>query len=382
MLSYHRKDIGGRRLRTVVLLLLPAVLVGSSIPLVNQERSIGLFMIDGGPLLIAQEDDGKEILLIFLSETFEPSRIVRLAHVRPDRINDVALFDDELILVGHSSIRPNQRSVYVCLIDLDGNVLKQKLLNFPGAETWAEALVLDKEGIYLAGGYNTLKKGWFDAFLLKLDWNFEVVWSRTTGGLSDDWFHRVKRVDSQLLCVGSTESKTKGKADMLIVLYDENGRKIFETSFGGTDWDKAIDALEFNDRIFVLGWTNSHTPYRSGLLLEMSLGGKLIKEHLLDLGSDFSPSGLLAIEDWIIVYGVVWNRETRFDPVMLAINRDGSLHNKNIVPLSNDQTVRGVVLWAGQILIHGESDNPITGKDVFVLSLEIESVLMNVSGLD
>jgi len=362
-------------LRTVVLLLLPVVLIGSSIPLVNQEHCVGLFMTDRGPLLIAQEDDSKEILLMFLNETFEPLRIVRLAHVRPDRINDATMFDDKLILVGYSSSRPSQRSIYVCVIDLDGKVLKQKLLNFSGAATWAEALLLDEEGIYLAGGYNTLKKSWFDAFLLRLDWNFEVVWSRTTGGLSDDWFHRVKFIDSRLLCVGSTESKTKGKADVLIVLYDKKGRKIFETSFGGPDWDKAVDALEFNNRIFVLGWTNSYTPHRSGLLLEMSLGGRIIKEHLLDLGSDFSPAGIVAIENRLLVYGVVWNRETRFDPVMLVIDKDASLHNKNIIPLPNDQTVRGVVLWAGQILIYGESDNPVTGKDVYVLEFDIESIL-------
>jgi hypothetical protein len=75
------------------------------------------------------------------------------------------------------------------------------------------------------------------------------------------------------------------------------------------------------------------------------------------------------------VYGVVWNRETRFDPVMLVIDKDASLHNKNIIPLPNDQTVRGVVLWAGQILIYGESDNPVTGKDVYVLAFDIESIL-------
>ncbi|WP_448516780.1 hypothetical protein [Pseudothermotoga sp.] len=365
-------------MRAIVFLLLPAVLIGSSIPFPSQERSIGLFMTDEGPLLVAQQEDSKEILLMFLNDSFEFSRIVRSVGVRPDRINDAALFGGKLILVGHSSIRPNQTSIYVCLIDLDGKVLKQKLLNFPGAETWAEGLLLDEEGIYLAGGYNTLKKGWFDAFLLKLNWDFEVVWSRTTGGLSDDWFHRVRPVGSRLLCVGSTESKSKGKADMLVVLYDKNGRKIFEKTFGGPDWDKALDALQFKDRIFVLGWTNSRTPYRSGLLLEMSLGGKIIKEHLIDLGSDFSPSGLLAIEDRIIVYGVVWNRETRFDPVMLVINRDGSLHVKNVVPLPNDQTVRGVMLWDGQILIYGESDNPITGKDVYVLAFDIESILRRV----
>ncbi len=81
-------------MRTVVLLLLPVVLIGSSIPLVNQEHCVGLFMTDRGPLLIAQEDDSKEILLMFLNETFEPLRIVRLAHVRPDRINDATMFDD------------------------------------------------------------------------------------------------------------------------------------------------------------------------------------------------------------------------------------------------------------------------------------------------
>lgn len=351
-------------------MLIPTVLIATSIPLVGEQRAVGLFVLEDNLLFVAQEEETRHVLLIFLNDSLELSKIERIA-VQPDKINDAAIVGERLILAGHSSPMPRHSSIYVCSLQLDGKILKQELLHFSGAMAWAEALVCDTEAIFLVGGYNTLKKAWFDALLVRLDWNLRIVWSKTSGGLSDDWFHNVKFVDSQLLCVGASESKTKGKADAMVLLYDRNGRKLFERTVGGPDWDKAIDAVESKDRLYVLAWTNSYTPHRSGLLIEMTRSGKLIDQHLLDLGSDFSPSCLFAVDDGLLVCGTVWNNETRFDPTILFLDENKKLVQKIVVALPNDQSIRGVVRHGEKIFLYGESDNPITGKDPFLLAFDL-----------
>ncbi|KAF2957894.1 hypothetical protein AS159_05725 [Thermotoga sp. Ku-13t] len=292
-------------MQTLLLLFLPVVLLATSITLPGQERAIALFKNEGGFLLLAQEDLSREIFLMLLDESLKVVEIRRVNSVKPERINDAALVEEGLIVVGYSLRGPYHRSVYLCWLDADGKLLRQRTLDFPGAEAWAETLVHERDAFYVAGGYNTLMKSWFDALLVRLDRNFDVVWHRTIGGLSDDWFHRVRFMDSNLLCIGSTESRGKGKGDMLICMFDREGRKIFERTFGERDWDKAIDAVEFDGKIYMLGWTTSYAPYRCGMLLQLSSRGKILNQQLLDLGSDFSPSGLIVAEDHLIVYGTL-----------------------------------------------------------------------------
>lgn len=355
-------------------MFLPLTLLATSIALPGQERAIALFRSEAGFFLVVQEDLSKEVFLILLDEALKVTEIRRMDGVKAERINDAALFEEGLIVVGYSLRGPYHRSVYLCWFDADGKLLRQRTLDFPGAETWAESLVHERDALYVAGGYNTLTKGWFDALLLRLDRNFDVAWYKTVGGLSDDWFHRVRFVGSNLLCVGSTESRGKGKGDMLICMFDRKGRKIFERTFGERDWDKAIDAIEFDGKIHVLGWTTSYAPYRCGTLLQLSEKGKILNQQLLDLGSDFSPSGMAVVEDRLLVYGTLWQKETRFDPVILVLDRNGVLRNTKTVPLPNDQSIQGLLLWNEQILLYGESDNPITGKDIYVIALETGSL--------
>lgn len=356
------------------MLFLPIVLLATCIELPGEERSVGLFAVGKELLLIAQENETKQILLVHLDDSFKPSKLERIANVKPAKINDAVFLEKKnlIALVGHSLDELRRRAVYICLFDIQGRLLKEQTLAFPGTESWAESTTFNNNSFFLAGGYNTLKKGWFDALLLKLNSNLELVWRRTIGGLSDDWFHRVKLVGAHLLCVGSTESKGRGKADMLIALYDQRGKKIWEKVFGRSNWDKAIDCVEFENKLFILGWTNSYTSHRSGLLIKMSHDGKFIEERLIDLGSDFSPFGICAFGNHLLIYGAVWNDRTRFDPVLILL--DGSEEKIHTFHWPNDQTVKGVLVWNEYVVFYGESENEITGEDIYVHTFSIGSL--------
>lgn len=359
------------------LLLLSALLFASFIELPGEEWAIGLFETGKEFLLIAQEDENKQILLMHLDRSLKLSKLDRVANAKPDRINDALFLEKKnlFVLAGHSLDNLRRRSIYICLIDIHGELLKEQTIAFSGAESWAESIAFSNGSLFLAGGYNTLKRGWFDALLLRLSLNLTLEWRKTTGGLSDDWFNRVKLIDSHLLCLGSTESRGQGASDILIVLYDLKGKKIWERTFGGADWDKAVDCIEFKDRFFILGWTYSHTFHCSGLLIELRRDGKLVKERLIDLNSDFSPSGIVALKNHLLVYGAVWNDQTRFDPIFILLDEHGQVQKIHTLPWPNDQTVRGVLLEDGQIIFYGESGNEITNEDVYVHALSIESLL-------
>ncbi len=353
------------------------MLLANFIELPGEEWAVGLFKTEKEFLLIAQEDRSKQILLMHLDRSFKLSKLDRIASAKPDRINDALFLEGKnvFVLAGHSLDNLRRRSIYICLISVHGELLKEQTITFSGAESWAESIAFSNGSLFLAGGYNTLKRGWFDALLLRLSLNFALTWRKTTGGLSDDWFSRVKLVDSHLLCLGSTESRGRGAADMLIVLYDLKGKKIWEKTFGGSDWDRAVDCVVFKDKFFILGLTYSHTFHSSGLLIELRRDGKFIKERLIDLNSDFSPSGIVALKNHLLVYGAVWNDQTRFDPIFILLDERGEVQKIHTVPWPNDQTVRGVLLEDGQIIFYGESGNEITNEDVYVHALSIDSLL-------
>ncbi|KAF2957895.1 hypothetical protein AS159_05730 [Thermotoga sp. Ku-13t] len=60
--------------------------------------------------------------------------------------------------------------------------------------------------------------------------------------------------------------------------------------------------------------------------------------------------------------------------MILVLDENGVLQDTRTIPLPNDQSVRGLLLWNKQILLYGESDNPITGKDIYVIAFEAGSL--------
>ncbi|WP_157580471.1 Ig-like domain-containing protein [Segetibacter koreensis] len=142
-------------------------------------------------------------------------------------------------------------------------------------DDFLHAMVATPDGGYLLGGYyfqggegGTTEPitGTYDYYIVKIDKNGKKEWDKTYGGDNYDFLYSIANTaDSGYLLGGyslsgksgdkSTESK--GGYDYWIVKIDKNGNKEWDKSYGGADYDLLYNLVATPDGGFLLGGSSS-----------------------------------------------------------------------------------------------------------------------------
>jgi len=104
-----------------------------------------------------------------------------------------------------------------------------------------------------------------DVFLLKLDKWGNDIWLRTFGGRGLDWGMYVQQTsDNGFIVIGLTRSFGAGDADVWALKTDENGRELWNRTFGGEKLDEGHASMETDDGGYIiLGVTQSFVPEKN-----------------------------------------------------------------------------------------------------------------------
>jgi Domain of unknown function (DUF5011) len=109
--------------------------------------------------------------------------------------------------------------------------------------------------------------GKFDAVIFKIDSAGNLLWYRTIGGASGDAFYSAIELENgDLLTVGFTSSNeyditddNYGSSDGLLIRFDKDGNKLWDTTIGGSKEDMFYKAVETTDgTILAVGITMSN----------------------------------------------------------------------------------------------------------------------------
>lgn len=152
-----------------------------------------------------------------------------------------------------------------------------------GQENQAKDIIRCRDGGYLIVGFTFVseeKKS--DAYVLKLDSQFNKVWSRTFGGGNIDVATAViQPTDTSYLFTGYTNSIGYGGYDVYVVYMDTSGALIWEKTYGGQDWDLSYDAIQTHDQnIVVVGETFSFSQGNSdAYVIKINLLGDTLLTH-------------------------------------------------------------------------------------------------------
>lgn len=140
--------------------------------------------------------------------------------------------------------------------------------------------VTGHHGVVPAG---TTGQAAFDVWVLKIDANGNILWTKTIGGTQYDLIEDIIRTsDNNYLLTGSTLSgdgdltgiarPSPGNTDFWVFKMDGNGNIIWQKCFGGSDNDEATSAVEMADGFVLTGRTLSYDlPTRSSQRLLIAL---------------------------------------------------------------------------------------------------------------
>ncbi|WP_448378376.1 hypothetical protein [Fervidobacterium sp.] len=219
-----------------------------------------------------------------------------------------------------STITDDKEKYQILLFEIDetGRIIWTKLLGADGDDFGYDIVPLDNG--YLIVGTTSSKSlnvsGRYDAYVIKLDKNGNVVWDKSFGGPDWDRAYKISKVEDKFVFVGDNYAKggdvteNFGEHDYWTVVLSNEGKIIWDRSFGGVHWDRAyaVGYDEKNKQIIVAGSSNSFTDGTryDGYVVSYDINGNLLWQTVLTNSQTLWPTDLCITADSIFVGGYVY----------------------------------------------------------------------------
>jgi len=189
--------------------------------------------------------------------------------------------DSGFIVAGYTkSFGNGDGDAYLIKIDKSGNKVWQKTY---GGSDWdgAHAITPTKDGSFIvAGDTKSLGNGEEDAYLIKIDKNGNKVWQKTYGESKSDIANAITPTkDGGFIVAGDTESLGNGEEDAYLIKIDKNGNKVWQKTYGESDWDGAHAITPTKDGAFIVaGYTELFNNDKSdAYLIKIDKKGESLK---------------------------------------------------------------------------------------------------------
>lgn len=161
--------------------------------------------------------------------------------------------DGGYILVAETfSFGAGLADVYLLKTDSIGNVMWTKTYGGSSSDYGYSVKQTVDGGFVIAGYTNSFGAGQFDLYVIKTDINGSLIWSKTFGGASSDYGHSViQTLDSGYIISGYTLSSGMA-AQVYLVKLDSDGNLLWSKSYGGSGNDFGWSVEQTMDSGFVI----------------------------------------------------------------------------------------------------------------------------------
>lgn len=168
-------------------------------------------------------------------------------------------FDGGFILVGQTgNIGLFNNDILIIRLDMNGDTIWTKTFG-DVADDVAYSIIQTKDSAFAITGY-TMINGNGKMFLLKINFNGNVTWLKTYGGLANDYGNVViQTYDNGFILLGSTVSYGSGGLDAYLIKTDSWGDTLWTKTFGGIDNDWGYNVVQTPDSGFILCGKTSST---------------------------------------------------------------------------------------------------------------------------
>lgn len=125
-------------------------------------------------------------------------------------------------------------------------------------EGWAIEKTID--GGFLIAGYTISfsSSNWSDIYIIRTDSNGDTLWTKTIGDSLDEYASDIKRLpDGNFIVAGYGRVNSPNNYDALLIKIDQDGNVLWTKSYGGSNNDDFAEVEIVNDGLIAVGTTNS-----------------------------------------------------------------------------------------------------------------------------
>ncbi|MBK9074732.1 MAG: T9SS type A sorting domain-containing protein [Flavobacteriales bacterium] len=208
-----------------------------------------------------------------------------------DRFMGIAAASDGgTLLCGTTTSFSNSTDILLIRTDANGDTLWCRAVGDAADNTAYAAVQADDGGFLVCGASATTTGNGSDLYLLRTDADGDTLWTRCFGGIYGDWANAVqKTADGDYLIAGSTSTFGEGQEDYYLLKVDDNGTLLFSRTYGGPLMDQAWGLVLTADGGCILaGSTYSFgIPTRSVYLVRTDAIGDTLWTGVYDTGGIF-----------------------------------------------------------------------------------------------
>lgn len=258
------------------------------------------------------------------------------------------------IFVGTKKISPTEddHDIYVLRLDDNFEVMWSKLIGWEN-DDYGKGMELTRDGGFIMVGTSKgFKESGKKMLVLKLDAEGEIEWAKTVGhsGYSLEGNAIKPTPDGGYIAVGSTETKDD-KLDVYIVKLDNAGNMEWDKIIGGLEDDEAnaVD-IGLDGGYIVAGYTRSAYRDRwNSYLIKLDAFGNLEWTSILDITNYTYANDIITIEEGYIVAGrSSYGYVAKFDP-------SGDIQWVNFAPSARGSELKKVLMGHnGKIYAFGD----------------------------
>ncbi len=158
------------------------------------------------------------------------------------------------------------------------------------------------------GGGN--QGGSHDFLAIKLDFQGNLVWTTTIGGPDDErGSYSVRPTsDGGFLLTGTSRSFGLGKTDLFIVKLDSDGKLLWSKAIGGAGSEGGMTTLEVPDGYIAIGDTDSYGAGKKDLLVvRLKPDGTMNWAKTYGGIEDDVGSGIAKVGEKFVIGGTIWS---------------------------------------------------------------------------
>ena len=308
--------------------------------------------------------------------------------------------DGNYILAGTKHNDLNSRDYWIAKLNSNADIEWEKTYGGSRTDEAKSIQQTTDGGYIVAGstfshdGDVTNNNGGNDAWILKLTTNGDIEWQKTYGGSADDYLNSIKQTtDGGYIAVGGSNSNNgdipnnQGYTDAWIIKIDTNGNIEWSKTFGGNASDGLVDIQQTtNGGYLTVGVTQSTDGWGDYLVINLQTNGNL--EWQKTYGSIYTDiaSCIQKTNDGhylLVGYsnsndGTTINPNGNSDALLIKIDNLGNILQQTSVG-TNDSEVANNILQThdNNFLIVGYSLNYDSNtKNIFIAALNANYTLL------